>query len=80
MQRFMRKRWWVCKNLYSLQKNALPAEGDCKQISNESARKKEMTLDCPSIDASRVISLGSWVQSLVNLLFCGLALLSVTKI
>ena len=42
-------------------------------------QKKEMTLDCPSIDASRVISLGSWVQSLVNLLFCGLVRLSVTK-
>ena len=41
--------------------------------------KKEMTLDCPSFDASRVISVRSWVQSLVNLLFCGLARLSVTN-
>ena len=34
--------------------------------------KKEMTLDCPSNDASRVISLHSWyLTSLVNLSFYG---------
>ena len=42
--------------------------------------QKEMTLDCSSLRQSRVISLNSWVQSLVNLLFYRLDASSVTSL